>query len=115
MSPMREGKVPARADSVAGAGVDNEISAEGPADVSADPVSALLVADTENQQPSDVPPENQDLQQLQELYDLMQEEHLESLELARFEGSPVRMWPGRHGDFGSSAEASWAMATEGAA
>ena len=44
-------------------------------------MSDLLVDDTERQKPDDVQPENQDLKQLQELYDLMQAESLESVEL----------------------------------
>ena len=55
-------------------------AAVGSADVLADPVG-VLVADTENSKPDDLQPVNQDLKQLQELYGLMQEEGLESVEL----------------------------------
>jgi acetyl-CoA carboxylase biotin carboxyl carrier protein len=53
-----------------------------PGAVLADPVNVLIiVADTEDTRPDDVQPENQDIKQLRELYDLMQEEGLENLEL----------------------------------
>jgi acetyl-CoA carboxylase biotin carboxyl carrier protein len=49
--------------------------------LSADQVDDRNVADTEDKEPSDGQPESQDVKQLQELYDLMQAEGLEHLEL----------------------------------
>jgi acetyl-CoA carboxylase biotin carboxyl carrier protein len=79
--------IPVRKTSRAGKGLarvvsggEIEIFAEA-ADASADLVSDLLVEDTENFKSENTPSENKDLEQLQELYDLMQAESLESVEL----------------------------------
>jgi acetyl-CoA carboxylase biotin carboxyl carrier protein len=72
-----------------------ETLAEDPAGVLADPVSVLLVADAENPKQDDLHPENQDLKQLQELYDLMQKEALESVEL-QDQDTRIRLQRARH-------------------
>src|SRR5688572_4742942 len=78
-NPLRAGA----AGCAAADGADPGISAVGQvADgASADRANALIVADTENSKQEENQPENQDLKQLQDLYDLMQAEGLDSIEL----------------------------------
>jgi acetyl-CoA carboxylase biotin carboxyl carrier protein len=65
--------------------------------VSADLAPAVIVADADNTSQDDVASDDQDVKQLQDLYDLMKRESLESLELDD-KHTRIRLERARHGE-----------------